>query len=356
MRVAFLGDTTHPNAVNWIQDLVGTFGLELTCVDFEIPDLGVSGPAQVRIPGRSWGKLGFFRAIPALRRQLRVLDPDVVVAYRVTSYGFLAAAAGARPLVIAGQGQNIVSSESPPGSRACARYALRRADLLLAWAPHMAEAMVRLGADRGRILVSNRGVRTDRFTPPGEARHGRRVVTSRQLAPYYRTHEVVEAVARLVERGEDVELWICGDGPDRERIETLIRERGLTERARLFGRVGHDVLADVYRQCDVYASMVPTDGVSSSLLEAMSSGLVPVVVDNEPNRLWVDAPARGRLVRPGDANALAEGISGALELVRRNPAVARLNRDDVVRKADRRTNLAAIVDRWRGLVRSERPA
>src|SRR4051794_41525331 len=42
---------------------------------------------------------------------------------------------------------------------------------------------------------------------------------------------------------------IVGDGPDRERLETVARRHGLNGRARFTGRVGEDELADPYGRC-----------------------------------------------------------------------------------------------------------
>ena len=57
-----------------------------------------------------------------------------------------------------------------------------------------------------------------------------------------------------------LEIVIAGDGPDRERLEAIARERGLDGRARFAGRVGEDELADLYGRClAVYYAPVDED-------------------------------------------------------------------------------------------------
>ena len=53
---------------------------------------------------------------------------------------------------------------------------------------------------------------------------------------------------------------IAGEGPDRERLEQLARERGLDGRARFAGRVSEEELTDLYARClAVYYAPVDED-------------------------------------------------------------------------------------------------
>jgi len=56
---------------------------------------------------------------------------------------------------------------------------------------------------------------------------------------------LIEAAAQA----PDLRVVIAGDGPDRERLEQLARERGLDGRATFTGRVGDAELADLYARC-----------------------------------------------------------------------------------------------------------
>jgi glycosyltransferase involved in cell wall biosynthesis len=57
-----------------------------------------------------------------------------------------------------------------------------------------------------------------------------------------------------------LEVVVAGDGPDRQRLETLAREHGLDGRARFAGRVTADELADLYGRClAVYYAPVDED-------------------------------------------------------------------------------------------------
>jgi glycosyltransferase involved in cell wall biosynthesis len=122
----------------------------------------------------------------------------------------------------------------------------------------------------------------------------------------------------------------------------------------MLGRVPHSELVALFKRASVYVSAVPSDGVSSSLLEAMSAGLLPVVVDNEPNRQWLDGTSTGSLVPQGDADALAAAMTRHLSGGPSDEHARMINRATVVERADRRRNLGRMLGWWQELVESRR--
>jgi glycosyltransferase involved in cell wall biosynthesis len=86
---------------------------------------------------------------------------------------------------------------------------------------------------------------------------------------------------------------VIGDGPDRERLEAIVRERGLTEKARFYGRL--PAAADVWRLvAGARIAVQPSarEGFGLFPLEAMALGL-PVVYCAAPDN------AIGAVVRDG---------------------------------------------------------
>jgi glycosyltransferase involved in cell wall biosynthesis len=95
---------------------------------------------------------------------------------------------------------------------------------------------------------------------------------------------------------------IAGDGPDRERLEELARERGLDGRARFAGRVDEDELASLYAGClavyyapvDEDFGMVPYEAFLSEkpvLTTTDAGGPLEVVADGETGRVTPPDPA-----------------------------------------------------------------
>jgi glycosyltransferase involved in cell wall biosynthesis len=103
-----------------------------------------------------------------------------------------------------------------------------------------------------------------------------------------------------------LEVVIAGDGPDRDRLESLARERGLDGRARFAGRVAEDELADLYGRClavyyapvDEDFGMVPLEAFLSEkpvLTTTDAGGPLEVVADGRTG--VVVAPEAAELAR-----------------------------------------------------------
>lgn len=352
MRILFLAEAPSPYAREWAEHFASALGHEVHLASLQeagAPPRGVTFHSL----GRHFGRLAYAAAIPAVRRLGAALSPDLVIAYRVTSYGVLAAAAGLHPLVLAAQGQYIAYPPSSRLKRALARYAMGRADLVLAWGAHMARNMRKLDCEPGKIRTIAYGIDTDRYrpdadrSPPG---HPPRLLSTRAMRRDYNQEQMLRALPEVVRAFPDVIWTAVGEGPERERLEALAGELGVADNVEFPGRVSGERLLGLLKVCDVYLSAVATDGVSASLLEAMACGAWPVVTDNEANRLWIRPGLTGDLVAGGDALAMGRCIVDALKGVERARAAQKENRALVEDRASLRRNMALIDEMLRALV------
>jgi glycosyltransferase involved in cell wall biosynthesis len=116
---------------------------------------------------------------------------------------------------------------------------------------------------------------------------------------------LIEAVAHST---RPLRLLIAGDGPERQRLESLTRSLGLGERVNFMG-LQHDMPA-FWRLCDV--AVVPSaefiEACPMAPLEAMACGR-PVVATRNGGlvELIVDGKT-GVLVPPGDKVKLADAL------------------------------------------------
>jgi colanic acid/amylovoran biosynthesis glycosyltransferase len=132
--------------------------------------------------------------------------------------------------------------------------------------------------DPRKIVISRLGVDVPE---PAEshrvARGTRRIFT---LLAVGRLHAVkdhgflVRACARLRDGGLDFECWIAGEGPERRRLEMLIRENRLQDQIKLLGHVTRPQLDALYWRADVAVLTSRSEGIPLVLMEAMVRGRI----------------------------------------------------------------------------------
>ena len=106
-----------------------------------------------------------------------------------------------------------------------------------------------------------------------------------------------------------LEAVIAGDGPDRDRLEALARQRGLDGRITFAGRVSEEELADLYGRClGVFYAPVDED-FGMVPFEAFLSEKPVLTTTDAGGPLEVVTHGRTGVVVSPDADALARAIA-----------------------------------------------
>jgi glycosyltransferase involved in cell wall biosynthesis len=215
------------------------------------------------------------------------------------------------------------------------RYAadLRRADALISdgWAAKHLPAV--LGAPVDDVL---KGVDTELFTPGGSNMRaarglaGKRVVLCvSRLVPIKNLPLLLQAVADVRQRSNDVVLVLVGEGPQQSALEAQARALGISDAVLFAGYAAQEETPSWYRTADVFALSSDFDNSPNVVLEAMACGLPVVATDVGGLRDYIDPGHNGLLVTKGSRSELAAALhtmlgdrSRALEIGRRNREVA----------------------------------
>jgi glycosyltransferase involved in cell wall biosynthesis len=111
------------------------------------------------------------------------------------------------------------------------------------------------------------------------------------------------------------QLWCCfASAPLRSVVERRItRDPNLSSRVHLLGGVPHERVQALMRAADLFVSGSHREGSGYSVIEALASGLCPVVTDIPSFRSLVGTggDAAGFLWRRGDARCLATALANA---------------------------------------------
>ncbi len=181
---------------------------------------------------------------------------------------------------------------------------------------NQAEAIEYYGLDADRMSVIPNGVDVNRFNPNvdgGEVRlrlrlKDRQVILfvgglrDRKGLPY-----LIQAMKRIRKEVPNTVLVICGEGSQRESLQRMSRELGISEHVIFTGEVSYKDLPKYYAACDVFVLPSNYEAQGIVLLEAMSSqrAVVATRVGGIPETVGADA---GLLVPPRDPSELARAI------------------------------------------------
>jgi glycosyltransferase involved in cell wall biosynthesis len=207
------------------------------------------------------------------------------------------------------------------------RPQLAVADVVACVTEEVAEQVVRIGAERDRVVITPCGVDVDRFHPEvsGETVRSRHGLTDRFVigwaGTFHRFHGLdllLDAFGAASRRHPDLALLLVGDGLDRPRVEARARDLGL-DGVVFTGTVTHGEIPAHIAAMD--AAMVVDPGTASfhysplKLREYLACGR-PVIA---PRSGQISRTVRDGehllLVPPGDVNGLVD----ALDLLQASP-------------------------------------
>lgn len=272
-------------------------------------------------PVHSFGTSDLVRRLPYHHHWTRIgsfarfahdFRPEIVHGHYLSTAALYLAVASGHPTVASAMGSDVLLDTRALHARLLLRALPRWTDCFTSVAPHITRRMVELGIPVDRIATFPWGVDRALFHPPDDLGPSPLLVSTRNFESSYGIPDLVEAFARLRASRSDARLRLFGDGSLRPSIAARIRGLGLDRVVSLEGHVPQRRLADALRDAALYVSTAVSDGASVSLLEAMSTGLIPVVTDIEANRAWIDDGRNGLLYSSGDAAGLAAVLERAL--------------------------------------------
>ncbi len=191
------------------------------------------------------------------------------------------------------------------------------------------EVLARLNpASQGRVRFWRNGLHLDRLrpAPPVERARARAaaglpdeafvMLTASRLATWKRVDRAIRALPRVRSWVPGALLVIVGDGEERQRLEALAREIGVTANVRFAGAVPQGEVARYMHAADVFLAVADLSNVGNPLLEAMACGMCIVAVDAGGTRDLIVDGQSGRLVdssqRSGIARPLEERLADLL--------------------------------------------
>lgn len=348
MKILFLGETYRADAQTWIQGIQKESGISI-----DTDEIKTINNRAIRVLQALFFIVRLFWG--------RYFGPkyDIVLAERNTSYGFFSLFTNAKIKVVAQQGISDVFPETGlPGfyKKILQRFVYTRVDLIHAWGHAMVPAMLKSGANPNNIIVLAKGLDLSKYTFVNQLDQNPlplKAIVTRSLEKDYQHWNIIDAVAILKSKGILLEVNIIGGGSLLEMLQQRAHDKEVTELIHFLGRIPNEELPALLSQCPLYLSVPISEGVSSSLFEAMASGCFPIVTDLPGNRAFIHPKQNGDLVPVNNAAALANAIEQFLENPNHYEAATIQNRQLIDDKVDREKNMKVFWAKYLELLNSK---
>lgn len=201
----------------------------------------------------------------------------------------------------------------PPGRGPINHWKYRSPDLILSVSARVDEVLRDYGVPAERRIVVHSSVDFGRLACPPMSRgelgvpKGVPLLASAGSLVGHKDHaNLIDAMPIVIAAFPNARLLIAGEGNLRRRLETQIRALGLEDQVTLLGH--RDDAPRVVRAADVYVSSSWSEGLGTSILEALACE-VPVVATMAGGAAEMVLPGEtGYLVPCRDAEALGDAI------------------------------------------------
>lgn len=281
-------------------------------------------------------------AIPAFRRVLADFDPDVVHAHNRYFYTTAVAAmyslsADYRLVTTLHLGDvGMISGLGGAAARAyeqtIGRFVLARSDRVICVSRAVEAVAHDLGATETSVIRN--AVDVEAFTPSRTAEKS--LLYIGRLVRNNGVQDLLEAVPGLLEAHPDATVHIVGSGPLEDETRTAVARLGTAVNL-------HEYVEDIttmYDRASVFCRPSYSEGLPLTLLEAMASGVPPVVTSIAGVPEVVTDYENGRLLEPGRPAAIQQAIVELFDDESLRSSMAQHARDYVVENLtwEQRTN------------------
>ena len=212
-----------------------------------------------------------------------------------------------------------------------------------------------IGFPEERIWVIRNGVSVKKFQPsPNRMKIRERmgydddevlIAAVGRLVPVKNHKMLIQGFSHVARKLPNVRLLVVGDGPLRGELQRLCSDVEVQSKVEFLG-VRMDV-PEILQGTDIFALTSISEGMSNTVLEAMSTALPVVATNVGGNSELVEGGVTGILVESKNASALAKALEGLVRDPERRKEMGRRGREKVKEKF----NLETMVSEYEGIYR-----
>ena len=291
MKIALLSAASSIHTVRWANGLSAAGHEVFVISQHRVIDPFNSAVEVHLFPFR--GALGYFTMVPAVRRLLRVIQPDLVNPHYASGYATTARLVGYRPWVLSVWGSDIYDFPyKSPLHKWLVNKNLREADQVASTSYCMAEKARSLVPELTSIAITPFGVDLTIFAGIQPEKPDKKVKlvigTVKTMKPKYGIDTLIEAYALLVQRFQsksglkalELELRLVGGGEQTAELQALAEHLGVADSVDFVGQVPHARVPQELSKLDIYVALSRIESFGVAVIEAGAAGRPVVVSDS----------------------------------------------------------------------------
>lgn len=328
MKIALLSGASSIHTIRWANGL-NAAGHEVLVISQQ----PLLEPMDKRVTVHLFpyrGVLGYFTMVPAVKKLLAKIKPDIVNAHYASGYGTTARLVGYQPWLMSVWGSDVY--DFPKKSflhKELVRKNLLAANAVASTSVCMAEQTRSFTPELKNIVITPFGVDTAYYqsltSALAERDNSQSIVigTVKTLASTYGIDTLLQAFALLLqnfvqthpELEKKLSLRLVGAGPQEIELKALAQDLAINERVTFVGRVDSLDVPKELEKLDVYVALSRRESFGVAIIEAGTAGR-PVVVSDAGGLPEVVLDGKTGLVVPRENPQAAADAIGKLVLDR----------------------------------------
>ncbi len=292
MKIVLLSAASSIHTVRWANGLSEAGHEVFVISQHENIDPFLPSVSVYTLPFR--GVLGYFTIVPAVRKLLKKIQPDIVNAHYASGYGTTARLVGYHPWILSVWGSDVYDfPHKSPLHKWLVKKNLRAADRVVSTSHCMAEQTRTLTPELKDITITPFGVDLSAYQSidiGGEIQTDKIIIgTVKTMKPKYGIDTLIEAFAILINSLQSkseidtkkLELRLVGGGEQTAELIALSEKLGIADRVKFIGQVPHTSVPQELARLDIYVALSRMDSESFgvAIIEAGAAGR-PVVVSD----------------------------------------------------------------------------
>lgn len=239
----------------------------------------------------------FFKTVSKIRKIYNQEKPDIIHIHQANAFSFVTIFSLKKykvPIIVTAWGDDIlVLPKKNIWLRKMVLFNLKNADAFTSDSLNMsAEIRKLVNIGEKPLITANFGVELNENIIYKE-----NIIYSNRLHyKFYRIDKIILAFDKFYKKNPNWKLKIAGEGIETQNLIKIASELNCSEAVEILGWVDKKTNQELYNKSKFFVSIPTTDATSASLLEAMSSGCIPILSNLPANMEWVVDELNGIIV------------------------------------------------------------